>query len=1037
MLKAKPIIQLLPLLLWLLMPGSGLQGQLHTIRIPFENLTTKDGLISNQVNCIAKDSMGFYWYGTSLGLNRHDGNRLETFRYSAKDPHSLPHDYVESLLVVNRFVIAGLTAKGEIFLYDYRDTGYNRIFRIQTRLNADTSFTARTIATDGKQVFALDSRGNILVVDVNTRTTHPYHLETSPAIEYPNVAVCLGKNLWIGAENGLFRLDTLTCLVYKIDLSFYSEDPAEDMSVRVIESIDERHFILGSHRSSRHPFKGLIKFDHINLADEPLCLYAMGKSLDAYPIDIVKKIDPSRLFIRVHNLTRMVYDIGTHVWDTLAIRPNHTKYLTTSSLNCVQADGGGRYKIGSNQGLFTYFPETHMFKEYYPQSGTFKARQWTGIYVDEIEALIVATPSGIKHYVPKTDEITSYVQFPCVEAHHKLDQQPSLIRLDSSRFLVLSSYLYSYDLCTRALQLLEPDTIPMADAHIQSNLFTYTLKAQMCYFVRDGRLFGFNMNTAELQPIHIRDISAHEIYFDASGLCFDTSGYLWVTTYNHGLLRIDLAQRKAFSAKPLERSCQLNDIWIDKDNTVWLASNGCGLIKANIAQPNAISYHYYDVEAGYITSDLNQIMEDDFGRIWSTSRYGINYFEKSTENIYNFSKPHGIEYPHNLFRGKAKDEHGNFYVSGGINILKITPSAFVQDATPPAVYIKQFQINNKPVTAFWSDTSITLRDRENNFAFDIAAINHIHPKLAKYKYKLEGFHKDWISTTPDQLFIPFNNLPHGRYTFHTIAANHQGKWNPSGISVQLRILPPLVGTFWFRAMVVALLLAVLNYIYKQRTQRLLAIQRIDIERKLALEAERSRISRDMHDDLGSGLSAIHLMSNYLKENTASKYPEFSEDIEKIRKSSEDLNQRIREIIWTVNSKDDTLQSLMSFIQRHAHEMSDNTKVPIHVRMPNILPDISLNGSQRKNLFLAVKEAIHNAIKHGHPNSIEVELMPMGAQNICFQVRDDGKGFDMEKMKSESGGNGLRNMNDRMADIGGTVDIQSSGAGTAVTFKLEL
>jgi len=1035
--KGKRIIHLLPFLLWLVLPGSGLLCQLHTIRIPFENLTTKDGLVSNQVNCIVKDSMGFFWYGTSLGLCRHDGNKLESFRHSTENIFTIPNDYISEILTVNRDIVAGITGQGQLFLYDYRDTAYNRIFSIADDTGGGTLFKTKVITTDGNSIYAINDDGSVYKINVNDRTASLYYVSTPSLMDRPGVACFFSGRIWIGAENGLFYLDTLTCVMSKIDLSFYSSRSGIDVSIQVIEPMDDHHLLLGAGRSSLNPLKGVIKLNVTDLTDAPLCLSILEQPMENYVVDIIKKISGNTFFFKIPALTRLVYNLDTGEADTLSIRPNHTKYLNTSSLNCVYSEGNGRYRIGSNQGLYIYVPESQLFKEFYPQAGTFRAKQWTGLYEETLKLLFVGTPQGIKSFKPDAGEISSYSLFPCVQPHHKANQQPSILPYDSTRLLVISSYLYVFDIQTQKYECMEMDTFTSEATGLKSNLFPYTVKDSVCYFIRDGGLYSFHYKRMDLQKIHVVNSLNSEVLLDASGLCFDNAGALWITTYNFGLVRCDMKDLIAKTYIPPKPECTLNDILIDSSNTAWLASTGCGLIKANIGHPDTIYYKYYDVDDGYITSDLYQVMEDDFGRIWSTSRYGINYFEKASGNVFNFSKPHGIEFPHNFFRGKTKDNEGNYYVSGGINIVKISPADFLKDAIPPSVYIKQFQINHKPITAFWRDTSITLRDKENNFAFEIAAINHIHPKLAKYKYRMEGFHVDWISTTSDQLFIPFNNLPAGKYTFNVIAANHQGTWNTKGIAIQLRILPPLVETFWFRALMFAFVLAVLNYIYQQRTQRLLAIQRIDIERKLALEAERSRISRDMHDDLGSGLSAIHLMSNYLKENTASKYPEFSEDIEKIRKSSEDLNQRIREIIWTVNSKDDTLQSLMSFIQRHAHEMSDSTKVPIHVRMPDLLPDISLNGSQRKNLFLAVKEAIHNAIKHGQPSSIDVELLLLSAQAISFRVKDDGKGFVYEKVNAETGGNGLRNMKDRIGEIGGSMDITSSEGGTSITFRLDI
>lgn len=220
---------------------------------------------------------------------------------------------------------------------------------------------------------------------------------------------------------------------------------------------------------------------------------------------------------------------------------------------------------------------------------------------------------------------------------------------------------------------------------------------------------------------------------------------------------------------------------------------------------------------------------------------------------------------------------------------------------------------------------------------------------------------------------------------------------------------------------------------KSQSESLIRLQqeKFDIEKTLAINEERTRISRDMHDDLGSGLSAIHLLSNYVKENAIEKYPEFSSEIDKIRKSSEDLNESIREIIWSVNTNDDNLNALVLFIRRYGHELQDITKTNIHIHSEDPVPEIPLNGVQRKHVFLCVKEALNNALKHGKPSAISIYIFSDAEKKIAIRVVDNGGGFSNRDPIFRSTGNGLRNMKERMDDIGGVVEIESSGQGTEV------
>ncbi len=226
---------------------------------------------------------------------------------------------------------------------------------------------------------------------------------------------------------------------------------------------------------------------------------------------------------------------------------------------------------------------------------------------------------------------------------------------------------------------------------------------------------------------------------------------------------------------------------------------------------------------------------------------------------------------------------------------------------------------------------------------------------------------------------------------------------------------------------------------KERTNTIIALQKkqFESETQIRIEEERNRIARDMHDDLGSGLSAIHLFSSYLKENTNNKFSEFSNEIDKIIQTSGDLNQSVREIIWTINTKDDSLNSLILFIKKYCNELNEKTNTKIEVHSHGTLPEIQLSGDQRKHLFLCVKESINNALKHSKATKIKIIFGWIEQKNILIHIVDNGIGFDTNKSEDVTYGNGLYNIKQRMNEIRGDVDINSNNSGTQIELSLTL
>ncbi|MBK8721935.1 MAG: hypothetical protein IPL95_06540 [Saprospiraceae bacterium] len=432
------------------------------------------------------------------------------------------------------------------------------------------------------------------------------------------------------------------------------------------------------------------------------------------------------------------------------------------------------------------------------------------------------------------------------------------------------------------------------------------------------------------------------------------------------------------------------------------------------------TYIQFNSNYGFSVNYINQINEDNYGKLWMATSYGISSFDKKTYEVFNYDGQNGIGFPHNLFRGKTKDEYNNLYLSSGIGFIKIDPKIFLKTTIGPPVYIKKFSINNQEIAAFWKDTTITIDAYNNDFSFVISAINHTHGHLNKYKYILENYHEKWVNISKNQLNVSFNNLDAGQYIFRAIACNHLGDWNLKGINITINILPYWYHTWWFRLLILIIVLGLIYYIYKLVLNRKLAIQKAEFDQKTAIYNERNRIARDMHDDISSGLSAIHLIANHIQ--SMPNHQIFDNEINYIIKSSNEINQNIREIIWSVNSDSDTILNLSIFIKQYIYTLSESIENTSFKYYSNEkLPLIYISGEKRRNIYLCVKEAINNALKHANATYIKV-IFEFNLPNIIsIKIIDNGVGFDPNiNLLSNYG---LKNMKNRIENIGGKFSVE--------------
>ena len=231
--------------------------------------------------------------------------------------------------------------------------------------------------------------------------------------------------------------------------------------------------------------------------------------------------------------------------------------------------------------------------------------------------------------------------------------------------------------------------------------------------------------------------------------------------------------------------------------------------------------------------------------------------------------------------------------------------------------------------------------------------------------------------------------------------------------------------------------------YKNKKEIILSIQkeeklkleteRKELEKQVAVLAakqdERNRISADMHDELGSGVTAIRLMSEIVK---AKMKEETLPEIEKISNSANELLNKMNTIIWTMTSSNDSVENLIAYIRSYAVEFFENTAIDCYFNMPVSIPSREISGERRRNIFLSVKEALNNVLKHSQGSVVKINVIVN--ERLIIEILDDGVGINMEKLRKF--GNGLNNMKKRMASIDGEFNIENH-EGTRTSFLLAL
>lgn len=392
---------------------------------------------------------------------------------------------------------------------------------------------------------------------------------------------------------------------------------------------------------------------------------------------------------------------------------------------------------------------------------------------------------------------------------------------------------------------------------------------------------------------------------------------------------------------------------------------------------------------------------------------------------------------------------GYIWFATSAGLLNIDTKRSEAEPPPFPVYIESVAINSQPPMTvlpgkLWSPAATNetfiapgdLRSLELHFT----ALNFVAPQELRFRHKLEGSDADWVDDAGARQ-AHYGHLPRGKYRFRVAARLGDGPWFEAVDTFAFNIPTPIFFQSWAIAVYVivaiALVTAAVRIISHRRLRRRLA----RLEQERSLERERMRIARDMHDEMGSKLTKISFLSEHVQMDALPPGPAL-EKIQSIAQTSRDLLQTMDEIVWVVNPRNDTLENLVNYLSHYAAEYFQNTSIECEMRLPPEIPQHPVSSEVRHNLFLTFEETLNNILKHSGATRVRV-AMDFNTHEFEIKVSDNGRGFDAAALLADGAaggrrGNGLFNMRQRLATLGGSFSVAGNDAGgTTVAMQIRL
>lgn len=521
---------------------------------------------------------------------------------------------------------------------------------------------------------------------------------------------------------------------------------------------------------------------------------------------------------------------------------------------------------------------------------------------------------------------------------------------------------------------------------------------------------------------------------DVRSIFEDRHGTLWIGTTS-GLNKLRNGKIESFTNIHDVTSHYIRFIHQDKDGILWFGTYGGGVIRLK----DEIFTVYTTID-GMFDNIVSHIVEDDSGYFWMGSNRGIARVSRNELNAYErgksdplhvvtFGKLEGmktIETNGGFQPSAVKDVSGKIYFPTVEGVAVVDPKKVFINKSPPAIHIEKFLIEGSQSEMNRSDIPYDSANIEIRYT----ALSFTNPSKVRFKYKIEGYNSDWIDVGTRRTAY-FTKMPPGEYTFRVIASNNDGYWNMEGASVSFTILPPFWMTWWFRTLMTFLFIGGTVFVVRFNEQKKIREKIRAMEKAAAVERERLRIARDLHDELGARLTEIGLMTDVAMKEKKKK--ETSEQLENIGSTARGIVESFREIVWAVNPQQDTLDGLIDFLEQYVQRFLKRAGIRCRLHIATDIPVISFTSDQRHGIFMAVKESLNNVVKHSRATEVKFTAR-IEESSIVLIIEDNGRGFSDSEVSQFS--NGLANMKQRLKDVNGSAEISSVlKKGTTVTFNV--
>jgi signal transduction histidine kinase/ligand-binding sensor domain-containing protein len=1023
----------------------------------FKHLGSEEGFPQSTVNSICEDADGFMWFGTQDGLVKYNGYTFTAYRPQPGKPGTISHGYINAVKEDKSGRYLWIGTRGGLSRYE-KATGLFENYNpdkanVSPVVGICIQNNGKIWVVSGTGLFAFypdewanrNKKGFGVIPQLADNKILTAGITNLNILSENTLIITAHKQLWVKDENDHF---------YCIGNYIQQKSPDNPNIIPLTTScLHNKVYLINDNQPVSDTFFINRKINLANLSEANAAFTRASCAEQDHKGNIwIGSIDGLRYIQAGNKKPEPV--LLTH---NAAVRYS----LSSDIIVCIYEDRSGLIWVGTSYGgINIYNPQTSAFKHLNDD----KTKKWHlnnkyifGLAEDGHNNIWVGSMNGLNCI--KTDSGLSPDYFQNIYALDLYLNKPgNLNSLSENKTgklfyaghdsLFISTVGGGVNILDTRKGLFKAYKADKENPALKTN-YTQGIfrdnKKQIWISTSHGPVV-WNSNKKTLEIPDLRWPPVPEAVNVVMAIFEDSKGKFWFEQ-STGLLQYDPAtmQSHYFTHDDKDKnSLSANTIGVvyeDHAHRTWVGTLGGGL---NLYNPKNNIFKAYTENDGLANNHIYGILEDKAGNLWMSTNKGIAMFNPETIQFRNYGPSDGLGFSEFAQHSYCKAHNGWMFFGGEDGIICFNPEEVNKPVKESSVKLLDLKINYESVGESLNGAPLShleqldLNYRQKVISFEFGTLNYINPEKCKYAYKLEGFDDAWHYTDAHQRFATYTNLPYGHYNFIVKTTDVYGNWVSNPLSIRLRTIPPFWYTWWFICLLALASLAIIIYIVsffsRLRLQR--RLQKLELAN--SLQSERERISRELHDNVGSQLTYIISKLETTRQKTAAdSEKDIDGSLENIGSFARNTMQQLRESIWAMNKDSFTLSEFEMKLRDYIGKYLDpEAGVAWQITIEN-KNEAKLSPALVVNLFRIIQEAVNNTIKHAHATEINIRISS-APKSLSVSIADNGIGIPVSDNSVATGHYGFQNMKKRAAEMKGDITIQSNeGQGTQIILTIPL